>query len=59
MELNNVSMSCEPCSIGYYKQAQANDSSFSVRERFWCLECPADKTTQDVGSTDLAKCIGK
>lgn len=58
MELNNVSLECEPCKLGYYKEDPANDTSLSVGKRFWCLQCPSNLTTRDEGTKDVAGCIG-
>ncbi|XP_062592023.1 uncharacterized protein LOC134253516 [Saccostrea cucullata] len=57
MELKNVTEKCEPCPFGYYKTVSANDTSLRVSDRFWCKKCPAEKTTNDTGSTSIKDCI--
>lgn len=58
MELDNVTMRCLECPIGYYKNVSANDSSVSIHERFWCKQCGPNLTTYDFGTMDLSGCIG-
>lgn len=58
MELNNGTLLCEPCQIGFYKNVSANDSMFDINERFWCLSCPDGLTTYDFGTIHNYECIG-
>lgn len=58
MELNNDTMLCEPCQIGFYKNVSANDSMFDINERFWCLPCPDGLTTYDFRTVHNYECIG-
>ena len=58
MELDNETMRCLECPIGYYKNVSANDSSASIQERFWCKQCDPYLTTYDFGTMDLSGCIG-
>ena len=58
MELDNETMRCLECPIGYYKNVSANDSSASIQERFWCKQCGPNLTTYDFGTMDLSGCIG-
>lgn len=58
MELNNGTILCEQCQIGFYKNVSANESMFDINERFWCLPCPDDLTTYDFGTIHNYECIG-
>uniref|UniRef100_K1Q7Y4 Signal peptide, CUB and EGF-like domain-containing protein 1 n=1 Tax=Magallana gigas TaxID=29159 RepID=K1Q7Y4_MAGGI len=57
MELDNVTRTCRPCLVGYYKDISANDTEKNVRERFWCKKCPKNKTTYTNGTVDGGQCI--
>ncbi|XP_056017407.1 uncharacterized protein LOC125669108 [Ostrea edulis] len=57
MQLDNDTMECVPCPVGYYKNVQASDTSLAVIDRFWCKQCPDNKTTVDVGTVAPEKCI--
>lgn len=46
---NNVTGTCEPCPVGFYK-GPSNDR---------CQKCPPNKTTFTNGSVSLDECIGK
>ena len=38
---------CTPCPRGYYQESNRSKD---------CVQCPADQTTNDIGSTDMANC---
>ena len=59
MELDNVTRTCRPCLVGYYKDISANDTEKNVTERFWCKKCPENETTYTSGTVDGGQCIGK
>jgi hypothetical protein len=59
MQLNNQTMVCEPCPIGFYKMVSANDTNHDVMDRFRCKPCQGQKTTYDVRTEALEGCIGK
>uniref|UniRef100_K1R124 Sushi, von Willebrand factor type A, EGF and pentraxin domain-containing protein 1 n=1 Tax=Magallana gigas TaxID=29159 RepID=K1R124_MAGGI len=56
-ELNSMKETCEPCSIGFYKNVSANDISLNKTERFECKRCPGNLTTYSTKSTDISDCI--
>ena len=58
MEFNNFTRNCENCSVGFYKNVSGNETDQSVKDRFWCKRCPANRTTFTGGSTNLSDCIG-
>ncbi|XP_065921135.1 uncharacterized protein [Magallana gigas] len=57
MELDNVTRTCRPCLVGYYKDISANDTEKNVTERFWCKKCPENKTTYTSGTVVGGQCI--
>lgn len=57
-ELNSMKETCEPCSIGFYKDVSANDVSVNKTDRFECKRCPGNLTTYSIKSTDISDCIG-
>ncbi|XP_052690038.1 uncharacterized protein LOC128168021 [Crassostrea angulata] len=57
-ELNSTKETCEPCSIGFYKDVSANDVSVNKTDRFECKRCPGNLTTYSIKSTDISDCIG-
>lgn len=57
-ELNSMKETCEPCSIGFYKEVSANDTSLNKTDRFECKNCPGNLTTYSTKSTDISDCIG-
>lgn len=57
-KLNSAKETCEPCSIGFYKNVSAKDTSLNKTDRFECKKCPGNLTTYSTKSTEISDCIG-
>uniref|UniRef100_K1RGH0 Tyrosine-protein kinase ephrin type A/B receptor-like domain-containing protein n=1 Tax=Magallana gigas TaxID=29159 RepID=K1RGH0_MAGGI len=56
-KLNSAKENCEPCSIGFYKNVSANDTSLNITDRFECKKCPRNLTTYSTESIEISDCI--
>ncbi|XP_065921131.1 uncharacterized protein [Magallana gigas] len=56
-KLNSAKETCEPCSIGFYKNVSANNTSLNKTDRFECKKCQGNLTTYSTKSTEISDCI--
>ncbi|KAK3091889.1 hypothetical protein FSP39_023472 [Pinctada imbricata] len=57
LEPYDITGSCQPCQIGWYKNYSSADSSIGNDDRWRCTQCPVGKTTFEIGTIDPERCI--